>query len=310
MEGKIKYSVIIPIENKERYFEGLLRSLTWQSIKPAQILVIDSSSSFGNKEIYRNSNVDLIKINPHMFDHGGSRNLAASKAQGNILVFLTQDILIKDDKCIEKLIHPLLDPNIPNIAASYGRQIPKEDAHPVEIFARSFNYPKQGIIKEIKDLACLGIKTLFFSNVCSAIKRNIFEEVGGFPEKTIMNEDMYLAAKLLINGYKIAYQSDAIVYHSHNFSFRKQFGRYFDIGVFFNENRWIKNMANSEREGFKYFMEEIRFLIQNGWKIWIPYALLDTAIRFMGYQIGLREKGLPLFLKRKISLNKGYWKNI
>ncbi len=56
------------------------------------------------------------------------------------------------------------------------------------MFARSFNYPSAGTIKGIDDLARLGIKTFFFSNVCSAIKKKAFEEVGGFPEKIYYNE--------------------------------------------------------------------------------------------------------------------------
>jgi rhamnosyltransferase len=197
----------------------------------------------------------------------------------------------------------------PAIAASYGRQIPKEDANPVERFVRSFNYPCGELVKGMDDLPRLGVKTFFFSNACSAIKKNAFEEVGGFPDRTIMNEDMFLAAKLIMKGYKIAYQPDAVVYHSHNYSLAMQFKRYFDIGVFFNRNRWIRDLVNSESEGIRYLKEEIQFLSANRQKNWIPYALTDTAIRFLGYTVGLLEKRLPLYLKKRVSYNKGFWEN-
>jgi rhamnosyltransferase len=225
-------------------------------------------------------------------------------AQGEILVFTTQDALFKGNECLKNLIRPLVDPSI---AASYGRQEAREGANPVERFVRSFNYPPVELIKGKDDLPTLGVKTFFFSNACSAIKKNAFEEVGGFPEKTIMNEDMFLAAKLLMKGYKIAYQADAVVYHSHNYSLTNQFRRYFDIGAFFNENRWIRDLARPEAEGIRYLKEELLFLSANGQKSWIPYALADTAVRFLGYRLGLLDEKLPMYLKKRASRNKGFW---
>jgi rhamnosyltransferase len=297
-------SIIIPTLNGGKYLGKLFGTLQEQSVSPAQILVVDSSSKDNTIKICNAFRVDLIQIEPKTFDHGGTRNLAASRAIGDILVFMTQDTFFRDPGCLGNLIRPLDDPRI---AASYGRQVPKEDANPVEKFVRSFNYPSMGMIKGIDDLPRLGIKTFFFSNACSAIKKGAYEEAGGFPEKTIMNEDMFLAAKFIMKGYKIAYQSDAVVYHSHNYSLTTQFKRYFDIGVFFNRSRWIRDLARSEKEGVKYLKEMLRFLVDNRqWK-WVPYALGDTANRFLGYRIGLLEKVIPLWLKKKMSYNVIFW---
>jgi rhamnosyltransferase len=300
----MKVSVIIPTRNGGKYLAQLLKTLEEQTFKPVQILVVDSSSDDNTLRICKASGADLIQISAKTFDHGRTRNLAATMTQGEILVFMTQDALFRGNECLKDLIRPLENPAV---AASYGRQIPREDANPVERFVRSFNYPCGELVKGIDDLQRLGVKTFFFSNACSAIKKNAFEEVGGFPEKTIMNEDMSLAAKLLIKGYKIAYQPDAVVYHSHNYSLANQFRRHFDIGVFFNRNRWIKNLTRPEGEGIKYLREELICLFNNGQKSWIPYALVDTAIRFLGYRVGLLEERLPLYLKKRASHNRGFW---
>lgn len=299
-------SIIIPTLNGGKYLGKLFGTLQEQSVSPAQILVVDSSSKDNTIKICNAFKVDLIQIEPKTFDHGGTRNLAASRATGDILVFMTQDALFKDKECLKNLIRPLEETTV---AASFGRQIPKVDANPIEVFVRSFNYPPGEVIKGINDLPRLGVKTFFFSNACSAIKKRAYEEVGGFPEKTIMNEDMFLAAKLLMKGYKIAYQPEAVVYHSHNYSLGRQFKRYFDVGVFFSRNRWIRDLAKSEKEGIRYLKEEIRFLSANGQKGWIPYALADTTIRFLGYRAGLLEKKLPLYLKKLTSYNKGFWES-
>jgi len=302
----VKVSVIIPTRNGGKYLGSLLERLREQTFRPVQILVVDSSSDDNTSNICKASGVDLIQIDAKTFDHGGTRNLTASKAIGDILVYMTQDAFFRDSIGLENLVKPLNDPQI---AASYGRQIPREDATPIEKFGRSFNYPSKGVIKGIEDLPTLGIKTFFFSNACSAIKKRAYEEVDGFPEKTIMNEDMFLAAKLIQRGYKIAYQANAVVYHSHNYSLTKQFRRYFDIGVFLGTNRWIKNVARSESEGIRYLKEELIFLSTNGQKSWIPYALADTTVRFLGYRMGLLERKLPLSIKKRVSLNKGFWEH-
>ena len=302
----MKVSVIVPTYNGGENLGRLFKKLREQTFKPAQILVIDSSSDHKTSEICKAFVADLIQIDAKFFDHGGTRNIAATRAEGEILVFLTQDALFKTSDSLENLIKPLGDPMI---AASFGRQIPPEGANPIEKFVRSFNYPSIEQIKDIKDLPRLGVKTFFFSNVCSAIKKGAYKEVGGFPEKTIMNEDMFLAAKLLMKGYKIAYQPEAVVYHSHNYSLEMQFKRYFDIGVFFSRNQWIKNMGRSEGEGMRYLKEEIRFLSSNGQRAWIPHAFADTTIRFVGYRIGLLERWMPLFLKKRASFNKIFWEN-
>ena len=172
----MKVSVIIPTRNGEQYLWQLLVTLREQSLRPDQILVIDSSSEDNTVKICRAFAVDIIPIDVRNFDHGGTRNLAASKAIGDILVWMTQDALFRDAECLGNLIRPLFDFKI---AASYGRQIPREEANPIERFARVFNYPLAGRIKGLDDLPLLGVKTFFFSNVCSAVKRGPFQEVGG-----------------------------------------------------------------------------------------------------------------------------------
>jgi rhamnosyltransferase len=300
----MKISLIIPTRNGGPFLRELFLTLQEQSVKPEQILVVDSSSSDDTLTVCRDFDIDFVQMGSRGFDHGGTRNLAASFAKGEILVFMTQDAFFKDAEGLRNLIRPLEDPLI---AASFGKQVPKKDANPIEIFARQFNYPSVELVKRFEDLPKLGVKTFFFSNACSAIKRSAYEEVGGFPEKTIMNEDMFLAAKFIVKGYRIAYQPDAVVYHSHNYSLGIQFKRYFDIGVFFCRNRWIRDLSNSEREGIKYVKEALRFLSFNEKKKWIPYALADVAVRFLGYRMGLSERYLPISIKKRVSLNKGFW---
>lgn len=144
--------------------------------------------------------VKFIQINDGEFYHGGTRNRAAKEASGDILIFMTQDALPENKLFIEELIKPL---GKNNIVASYGRQIARKDSNPLEAFAREFNYPDKDIIKAKEDIDKLGVKTLFLSNMCSSFIKDEFWKVGGFPEKTIMNEDMIISSKLIFNNKKV-----------------------------------------------------------------------------------------------------------
>lgn len=303
----MKFSIIIPTLNAEKFIAELVLRLRQQTLPPAEIIVIDSSSEDRTVEIAAEMGCRTLVIERKAFDHGGTRNLGAKLSIGDVLVFMTQDALPLDDRFIEKLVEPLADPSDPMIATSFGRQLARNDAVPPEKFARLFNYPDTGVIKSREDLPRLGIKTFFFSDVCSAVRKQEFEAVGGFPEKIIMNEDMILATKLILQGYKVAYVPEAAVWHSHNYNIAQQFKRYFDIGASLSMNRWLLEHARAEGEGIKFVKEQLAWLLRHRHHRWIPHALALTLTKYAGYKLGLMQDKLPLSLKRRFSLHKYFW---
>src|SRR5699024_4967535 len=94
-----------------------------------------------------------------------------------------------------------------------------------------FNYPKESRIKTKEDLPTLGIKTFFCSNVCSAYRKEAYDALGGFIHKTIFNEDMIMASKMIEAGMSIAYAADAVVWHWHDYTAMEQLHRNFDLAV-------------------------------------------------------------------------------
>ncbi len=298
-------SVIIPTLNAERQIHGLLDSLKGQSI-PCEIIVIDSSSSDSTVRIAESYGVKTIIIKRDDFDHGGTRNLAVSNAGGDIIVFFTQDALPENRHVLENLLEPLQDPLI---AASYGRQISRTGAKPGEKFARIFNYPEAPFVKGREDIPVLGIKTFFFSDVCSAIRRKEFEKTGGFTEKLIMNEDMLFAFRLISEGYKIAYVPDARVIHSHDYSLREQFSRYFDIGVFLRKNLYQLIRLKTGNTGAMFLREGFRYFSKNKACRCLPYLILESVFRYAGYRLGLHYTLLPNAVRKKFSMHGNYWKN-
>lgn len=278
-------SVIIPTLNAGRDIVELLSLLALQDERPSEIIIIDSSSEDDTVDIARRRGAKTMVIPRRTFDHGRTRNIAAKEAKGEILVFMTQDALPSGTGLLTSLTAPLRTGG--DIAASYGRHVPRPDASLLEIFAREFNYPDSSIIKSKDDIGRCGIKAFFFSNVCSAFEREKFFEVGMFPEGIRANEDMLAAARLILKGYKVAYAADAAVIHSHDYSPFGQFKRYFDTGSSLRNNRWILQYAASEREGLRFVKNQLRFLLERRCYSRMPYALLEDAAKYAGYIIGL-----------------------
>jgi rhamnosyltransferase len=297
-------SVIIPTLNASLYLENLLKALNSQVRKPEEIMIIDSSSDDNTIEIAQAFSIKTISIPRKSFNHGGTRNLALRHTRGDYVIFLTQDAVPENQKFISHLIKPLKSPDI---AASFGRQYPQADAKPPERFARLFNYPSEPLVKGLNDKKYLGIKTFFFTNVCSCLKRKELENAGGFPEKTILNEDMIAAARLINKGYKIAYAPEAVVIHSHNYSLVQQFKRYFDIGVSLKENEWILRDVKPEGEGMKFFKEEIKYLLSIRAYKYLPYILGETGAKFIGFKCGFFHNILPSKVKKKLSMHSFFW---
>jgi rhamnosyltransferase len=276
-------NILIPTLNAGLVLKQILKSLKGQSV-PCEIVIADSSSSDETISIATSNNARAIKIRKEDFNHGRTRNLIASKSSGEIIVFMTQDAIPVDDHCIERLIAPLQKSEI---VASFARQIPMSDASPLEQFARIFNYPDVPTVKGLEDVPRLGIKTFFFSNVCSAIKTKEFKELGGFPENIIMFEDLILAAKAILKGHKIAYVPEAAVWHSHNFSLTQQFRRYSDAGISLRNNAWIFNHTKASREGLSFLKQELLYLSRKHQYRWIPYAITESIFKLAGFWLGL-----------------------
>jgi rhamnosyltransferase len=280
----MKTSVIIPTLNAGKSIGQLLSMLLSQDFESPEIIIIDSSSDDDTVPVAKNFGTKTIVIPRESFNHGKTRNIAALEAQGDIIVFMTQDALPADNALLHKLTAPLKKPEI---AATYGKHVPKSDAPPLEAFARYFNYPDQGSVKGTDDVKKYGIKTFFFSNVCSSMKKEYFLKVGMFPDDVRANEDMLIAAKFIRGGYEVAYVPEAMVVHSHNLSLLKLFRRYYDIGSSIRDNKSILQDIEAKGEGIRFVKEQIDYIVKQRKYFWLPRIFLESLTKYTGYRAGL-----------------------
>lgn len=242
-------SIIIPTLNASEYIENLINKLNSQTIKPDEVVVVDSESDDNTVELCkRYDNVRIIEILRKDFNHGGTRDMALRTCDSEFVLFTTQDAVPNNEFYIENLLRSFEDDMV---AIASGRQVAREDAWPMEKLVREFNYPAESHVHSKADLAKYGIKTYFFSDVCSAYRKDIYEQLGGFENPVKTNEDMFFAAKVIENGYKVAYAADAEVIHSHNFSLKEQYERNVIIGAELAKHKELLNGVSADAEGMK-----------------------------------------------------------
>lgn len=306
MEKNRSVDVLIPTYKPDQKCVQLVRRLLKQSVAVHRIYLIDTDTGIFPEELYGISDRVLIhRILPDVFDHGGTRNLGAELSDAEILVYMTQDAVPADEHLIERLVEGFEEKRV---GAVYARQLPAEDCQLIERYTRGFNYPKTSRLKSAEDLPVLGIKTYFCSNVCAAYRRDVYAQMGGFVKKTIFNEDMILAGKMIQNGWSIYYAADAKVIHSHNYNCRQQFHRNFDLAVSQADHPEIFEGVPSEGEGMRLVKDTAVYLIKIK-KPWLILSLVwKSGFKYLGYQLGKHYKKLPRWLVLKCTMNPRYWK--
>jgi rhamnosyltransferase len=302
----MKISIIIPTYNAEKYLLNLLEKIKDQSIKNYELIIIDSSSKDKTVEIAKNYTDKVIIISQEEFDHGGTRTKAAKIANGDILIYLTQDALPYDKFTIENIIKVFKDKKI---GAAYGRQIPYKNTNLFGKHLRFFNYPEYSYIRDKSDISKCGIKTAFLSDSFAAYRKSALKNIGWFKNNLILGEDTYAGAKMILKGYKLAYVAEAKVYHSHSYSVIEEFKRYFDIGVFHKCESWIlKEFGKADGEGLKYIKSEVKYLLNNGAWYLLPEWFVRNGMKYIGYKLGQNYEKLPFWLIKKFSMHNKWWK--
>lgn len=303
--------ILIPTCKPASGFEVLIKRLEEQTIKPANIRIINTRKKWWEQRIDTDSfltahpTVKLEHIEPAEFDHGATRNRGMEESQAEYVVCMTQDAMPLDAHLLEELIKPFSDSRV---AVSYARQLPAADASPIEVFTRSFNYPAQDRVKGKEDIPELGIKTYMCSNVCAMYRKDIYESQGGFIRHTIFNEDMIYAAGVIQAGYRIAYVAGAGVIHSHNYSGIQQFHRNFDLGVSQADHPEIFEAVPSESEGIKMVKQTAKYLCSHGKWYLLPKLVWQSGWKYLGYRTGKHYRKLSRKKIMRYTMNVNYWK--
>jgi glycosyltransferase involved in cell wall biosynthesis len=222
-----RVTVVVPVKDGARYLGELLEAVAGQRVDAeVEVLVVDSGSRDDSVEIARGRGARIIEIAPEEFGHGRTRNLAAERSAGDVIVFLTQDATPASETWLARLVAPL-DPAA-RVGMSFGPHLPRPGTSPMiareltEFFG-SFTAEELRVDAEPdpSDPA-----TGFFSNVNSAVLRECWDEVR-FRDVQYA-EDQAFARDAMAAGWRKAFVPAAGALHAHDYPFAEFMRRYFD----------------------------------------------------------------------------------
>lgn len=278
--------IICPVYNGEDCILELDKSIKKQkNVKINSIKYAVTESKDNTEKILEDNNIDYIKIKKEEFAHSKTREKVARICNADIIVFITQDIIIEREDWLYNLTNPIANGEC---SASYSRQISKSKG--IEKYTREKNYPENSYIRSKEDVEKIGLRTFFFSDASSAIRNEVFKKLNYYDNKNLsISEDMYIAYKLIMNGYKIKYVADSVIIHSHNFKFKELYKRYYDTGIFFKENSYLDKFGTNKTGGgmAKYVLK--RILQEKDFGAFTRFWP-DMFARFVGMKVGKHSK--------------------
>ena len=275
-------AIICPLYNASEYILELNKNILKQKkVNILEIKYLLTESKDNTEKILKENKIEYKKIKKEDFSHSLTREKAAFDTKADVVVFITQDVIIEKDNWLYELVNPIFKGEA---EACFSRQICTNNS--IEKYTREKNYPNVSIIVSKDDIEKLGLNTFFFSDASSAIKRDVFVKLNGYDNKNLpINEDMYIAHKLIQNGYKIKYCAESEVIHSHDFSFKEQYDRYKLTGKFFKQNSYLDNYGTTKSGGglAKYVLK--RALQEKNIKVLIKFVP-NMAARYIGMKVG------------------------
>lgn len=294
--------VLIPTFQAANHLIHCLPPIIQSPLKP-KVLIIDSSSTDKTAAIAQELGAQVSIIPQQNFNHGMTREKGRLLLGTDIVVMMTQDAYATSNTTLEELVRPLL---LGQASISYARQLPHIGAGFFEAFPREFNYPSESHIRSIQDISKYGIYTFFCSNSCAAYLNRALDEVGGFPN-VLFGEDTIVVAKLLERQHKIAYVATAEVRHSHAYSLKQEFQRHFDIGLSRHLHQGLLAKGGKDSKRGQAYVKALLSTLKSKYPLYIPYALLQSCIKFLGYKLGKLSTRAPLWLKKQLSSQPHYW---
>lgn len=297
--------VVIPTCDASRYWPAIQESLEREGLQGHQVLIVDSSSTDDTRDLALNAGYRLIRIAKRSFRHGATRQMAAEAMPlADVLVYMTQDAKLCGTNPIASLLRAFDDPQV---GAAYGRQLPRPEADAIERHGRLFSYTGRSEVRNLASRDQMGFRAATFSNSFAAYRRTALDQVGGFPNDTIVSEEVTVAARMLLQDWKIAYRADATVIHSHDLSMVRECSRYFDIGVHHGRSQWLlSEFGNAGGEGKKFVLSQMRYLAKTSPSS-IPLAIVRDISKWCSYKLGAHESMLPMGLKRLLSGHPNFW---
>jgi O-antigen biosynthesis protein len=290
-------SVVIPVKDGGARLERVLAAVRAQG--EVELLVIDSGSRDGSRELARAAGAELIEIPPQDFGHGRTRNLGAERASGELIAFLTQDA-VPVEGWLDAVQEAFTVTD--RVGAVFGPHLPFDDTSPMiareltEFFG-GFSPNGSPVVQRRGDLA-------FLSNVNACYARECWDQIR-FPDVPYA-EDQAFGRAMLDAGWAKVYHPRAAVLHAHDYGPVEFMKRYFD------EYRGLRETSGHVEplrplDAARGLARDARWMRAQRMPArqrarWLARSAVHHSGRRVASALGSRAERLPASLQRRLSL--------
>jgi rhamnosyltransferase len=301
-------TVAVPVRNGGVLLDDVLRAVSAQRLdRPLELLVADSASTDGSRELARRHGAEVMDIPAGQFSHGATRNLLVERAGGSHVALITQDAVPADDQWLARLLggFELAD----DVAIVFGPYRARNEA---SVMVRReldewFGSLARGTVRG-EDSG--DFRRLYFTDVNGCVARSAWKRVP-FREVAYA-EDQLLSRDMLAAGYAKVFSPSAVVIHSHDYApldlMRRSFDEWrglLEVGAIGGPPRPLDAALGIQRA----VRDDVALVRREGSE---PAATLRTAaasvrhhsLRAAGAALGSRSQHLPRRLRRACSLER------
>ena len=197
-----RVSAVIRAYNESKHIGRLLKGLAQQTVKPDEIILVDSGSTDDTVAIAESAGCRIVHIAKEEFSFGRALNRGCAAADGDILLFASAHVYPVYNTYVEHIVNAF---DRPGVAITYGRQVGDERTKFSESRVMLKWFPHQNIWDQGHP---------FSNNANAAVLKSLWQELP-YDESLTGLEDLDFAQKALARGCKISYVADAPVVHVH-----------------------------------------------------------------------------------------------
>jgi len=204
----VKYSIIVPTLNEEKMLPNLLKQISQTTLKGRynyEVIVSDGGSSDNTVEIaMKYSDIVKVHCNSYRQNIAEGRNVGASFAKGEVLIFLNADVMLSDpDKFFQFLNNSFCKSKYLAMSC-FVKIFPSEENAADKFFHTIYN-------RYFRLLNFLGVG--MGRGECQIIRREVFDKMNGYDEKLAAGEDFELFKRIRKAG-KILYSKAVYIFES------------------------------------------------------------------------------------------------
>ena len=188
-------SVIIPVYNAAAHLRSCLEAIVGSNYPSYECIVVNDGSSDGFQTIAAQFPVEVLNLHDGPFGPAYARNRGVKVARGRILFFVDADVVLAPGAL--QLVAEVFEERR-EVAAVFGSY----DARPK---ARGLVSQYRNLLHHFVHQNGNSEASTFWAG-CGAIRRSVFEKIGGFNEKRFRRpsiEDIELGYRLRESGYRI-----------------------------------------------------------------------------------------------------------